>query len=144
MSNLVTTVFRVKANKKALNQLSIINKSITNAESFAEVLGEDMDTGAKWANFVDVDNDTVSLESGNHLPDIAIKNLYRILCEFDPNVEIIDGEYWEQNYIEVGVFVIDKDGFRFVSTSIDDVDIDEENAFETYVYPVLNKLKNDL
>ena len=67
MSNLVTTVFRVKANKKALNQLSSINKSITNAESFAEVLGEDMDTGAKWANFVDVDNDTVSLESGNHL-----------------------------------------------------------------------------
>ena len=75
MSNLVTTVFRVKANKKALNQLSSINKSITNAESFAEVLGEDMDTGAKWANFVHVDNDTVSLESGNHLPDIAIKNL---------------------------------------------------------------------
>ena len=144
MSNLVTTVFRVKANKKALNQLSSINKSITNAESFAEVLGEDMDTGAKWANFVDVDNDTVSLESGNHLPDIAIKNLHRILCEFDPNVEIIDGEYWEQNYIEVGVFVIDKDGFRFVSTSIDDVDIDEENAFDTYVYPVLNELKNDL
>jgi hypothetical protein len=144
MSNLVTTVFRVKANKKALNQLSSINKSITNAESFAEVLGEDMDTGAKWANFVDVDNDTVSLESGNHLPDIAIKNLYRMLCEFDPNVEIIDGEYWEQNYIEVGVFVIDKDGFRFLSTSIDDVDIDEENAFDTYVYPVLNELKNDL
>jgi hypothetical protein len=144
MSNLVTTVFRVKANKKALNQLSSINESITNAESFAEVLGEDMDTGAKWANFVDVYNDIVSLESGNHLPDIAIKNLYRILCEFDPNVEFIDGEYWEQNYIEVGVFVIDEDGFRFVSTSIDDVDIDEENTFETYVYPVLNKLKNDL
>jgi len=144
MSNLVTTVFRVKANKKALNQLSSINNSITNAKSFAEVLGEDMDTGAKWANFVDVNNDTVSLESGNHLPDIAIKNLYSMLCEFDPNVEIIDGEYWEQNYIEVGVFVIDKDGFRFLSTSIDDVDIDEENAFDTYVYPVLNELKNDL
>ena len=95
-----------------------INKKITDAESFAEVLGEDMDTGAKWANFVDVDNDTVSLESGNHLPDIAIKNLHRILCEFDPNVKIIDGEYWEQNYIEVGVFVIDEDGFRFVSTSV--------------------------
>ena len=78
------------------------------------------------------------------MPDIAIKNLHRILCEFDPNVEIIDGEYWEQNYIEVGVFVIDEDGFRFVSTSIDDVDIDEENAFETYVNPILQKLKNDL
>ena len=59
-------------------------------------------------------------------------------------MEIIDGEYWEQNFLEVGVFVIDEDGFRFVSTSIDDVDIDEENAFETYVDPVLQKLKNDL
>ena len=144
MSNLVTTVFKVKANKKALNKLSLIKKNITDSESFADELGEDMDTGAKWANFVDVDNDIVSLESGNHLPDIAIKNLYRVLCEFDHNVEFIDGEYWEQNYIEVGVFVIDKDGFRFVSTSIDDVDIDEENVFETYVNPVLQKLKNDL
>jgi|688.fasta_scaffold257322_3 hypothetical protein len=144
MSNLVTTVFKVKANKKALKKLSLIKKNIKDSESFADELGEDMDTGAKWANFVDVDNDIVSLESGNHLPDIAIKNLYRVLCEFDPNVEFIDGEYWEQNYIEVGVFVIDEDGFRFVSTSIDDVDIEEEFAFETYVNPVLEKLKKDL
>ncbi len=144
MSNSVYTNFKVCANEYALKKLKSIKESINDAQSFAQILGDDEYTGAKWANFVDIDDDRVTLESGNNLPDIALNNLYKILCEFDPNIQFLDGEYWEQNYLEVGVFELDNDGFRFVSTSIGDVDIEEEFAFETYVNPVLEKLKKDL
>jgi hypothetical protein len=146
MANICRTEININGTEEVQDWFGDIVKNM-NADQLIEQFGSEGESvidriGSKWLMKYDWGSGYLSVETAWYPPDVFLKNIYSQVVEKDPNATI-DGQYWDEAFSPIGVFVIDSNGYRTNETNID-VDMDDEYYWDEQVEPVFNELKKDL